>query len=431
MVKETLLYDRLGISTTSNEAEIKKAYKKAALKWHPDKNPNNKEEANTKFQEISQSFDILSDPTKRSNYDKFGMDAINNEGSSGMNPEDIFSQFFGGGNPFGGGSPFGAGGPFGGGGGPFSGGGPFGGGNNQETKENININLEVDLKSIYNEKNVKISYDKKIYCKDCEGTGNKNKISPKCKGCDGQGKTIRVVQMGPMISQQIQACNSCRGTGKATSKKEDNCITCNGKSYNTSKVEIPLPLKNGLNSGNRISLRGQGHDFKNYKTDLLITIKVVEDKMFKRVDEDLITVVNLELFQSLLGFNKLITHMDGKIINISTDTTTKHDSLRRIKGKGMRNLENGKIGDLIIKFKIKYPNIDDYSKEELTILKKLLSKKCKNEITLENEITTNKQFSEKFEKCNLESLSDNQTKFRESNSKPTSNEEDVQGCVQQ
>ena len=425
MVKETLLYDRLGIPSNASESEIKKAYRKGALKWHPDKNPNNKEEANKKFQEISQAFEVLSDSSKRSTYDNFGLDGINDNGGPRMNPEDIFSQFFGGGSPFGAGGPFGGGNPFGG--GPFQ----FPGGNNQVKREDININLEVDLRSIYNEKNVKISFDRKIFCKGCEGTGNKNKISPKCSSCDGQGKTVRVVQMGPMISQQIQPCKVCRGTGKANTKEEDKCKTCNGKSYNLQKIEIPLPLKNGLNNGNRICLEGQCHHLKEYNSDLLINIQVLDDKMFKRVNDDLITIVNLEIYQSMLGFNKLITHMNGNIINISSNTITKHDSMKRIKGKGMRNLQNGKTGDLVIKFKIKYPNIDDYNEEEKTLLKKLLSKKCKNELTLEKEIVTNKEFSTKFEKCNLDDLSDQQSKFKESTNKSNLNDDEVPGCVQQ
>ena len=101
MVKETKYYDLLGLKPNASDNEIKKAYKKSALRWHPDKNRDNPEEASKKFQEISQAFEVLSDPQKRSNYDQFGEDAIKNEGGHNMNPEDIFSQFFGGASPFG------------------------------------------------------------------------------------------------------------------------------------------------------------------------------------------------------------------------------------------------------------------------------------------------------------------------------------------
>lgn len=425
MVKETTLYDRLEVPTSASESEIKKAYKKAALKWHPDKNPNNKEEANKKFQEISEAFDILSDSSKRSTYDSLGMQGVNDDGP-GINPEDIFSQFFGGGSPFGGG-PFG-GGPFGG--NPF---GPqFGGfsqNNNQTKKEDIHLNLKVDIRSIYNEKVINVTFDRKIYCKKCDGTGNKNKINPKCSACDGQGKTVRVVQMGPMISQQIQPCHVCKGTGKAPVNSNDICKECDGKSYNVSKVTIKLPLRNGLSEGHKIQLENEGHHFKDHKTNLIISLKIQDDKMFKRINDDLVTLVNLELYQAILGFNKLITHLDGKILNISSDKVTKHDSTKRIIGRGMKNLENGKTGDLIIKFKIKYPDTSKLDSNEISALKNILTKDCKNEVLLEKEILTNKDFSKQFIKCTMDELSDNQSVNSGKNN--SQNEDESPGCVQQ
>ena len=125
--------------------------------------------------------------------------------------------------------------------------------------------------------------------------------------------------------------------------------------------------------------------------------------------------------------------MDGKIINISSKGQTKHDSYKRIKGKGMKNLEKGNTGDLIIKFKIKYPTSEDYNEEEISTLKKILSKKCKNELTLEKEIQTNKDFATKFEKCKLEDLSDKQTNISNNSKDNRQNVDDDEtpGCVQQ
>ena len=107
MVKDSELYDRLGVSPSSNENEIKKAYRKLSVKYHPDKNPDDKENATKKFQQISEAYSVLSDSEKRQQYDQFGMDALKEGGGPSMNPEDLFSQFFGGSSPFGGGSPFG------------------------------------------------------------------------------------------------------------------------------------------------------------------------------------------------------------------------------------------------------------------------------------------------------------------------------------
>jgi DnaJ homolog subfamily A member 2 len=423
MVKDTKLYDVLGISTTSNDSEIKKAYRKMSIKWHPDKNLDNKEKATQEFQKISEAYDILSDSSKRSTYDKFGMDGINNDGGPNVNPEEMFSQFFGGG-----------GNPFGGGGGMF-GGGMFGGNQQpQQEKENINLTLKTELRSIYNNQPINITYDQKIYCKDCEGTGNKNKVSPKCSDCDGKGQIVRIVQMGPMITQQVQQCQRCKGSGKSQNNSIDNCNKCIGKSYIINKISKIIPLKNGLNNGHKIHLEGEGHHFKDHKTDVIISIKITEDSVFKRLDDDLVTIINLELFQSLFGFTKLISHMDNKIINVSSTEQTKQDTYKKITGKGMTNLETGKKGDLIINFRINYPNLSDYSNDDITILKNLLSKNYKKEVLLESEITNNKEFSTKFEKLSLTTVSNNQQNIIDSqkSSKPIrDNNHPQQGCTQQ
>merc|ERR1711871_1613766 len=155
MVRDTKLYDRLSVSPSASENDIKKAYRKLSIKWHPDKNPNNKEEATKQFQQISEAYSVLSDSEKRQQYDQMGMDFVNNQsGGQGFDPSDIFSQFFGGNSPFGGGSPFG-----------FN----FGGGQQrQRRQEDINIKVNVTLEQIYNEESIDIHYSQKVYCKDSD-----------------------------------------------------------------------------------------------------------------------------------------------------------------------------------------------------------------------------------------------------------------------
>ena len=422
MVKDSSLYNTLGISPNANENEIKKAYKKMAIKWHPDKNKDEPEKATKEFQKISEAFSILSDKDKRSAYDKFGMDGVNDNGGPNINPEDIFSQFFGGGSPFGG-NPFQ--------GSPFESHFNFGGGPQQEKREDINLTVKVDLKSIYNEKVIDITFDQKINCDKCDGTGNKNKISPKCPDCDGRGKVMRVMQIGPMITQQVQPCQSCRGTGKKKIDSSDICKQCDGKSYNIVKKTIKLPLKNGLEENHSIQMKGEGHRFKDHKTDLIINVKITEDNLFKRVDNNLITTVTLELYQGLFGFDKLITLMDDRIIHISSKTQTIDGSLKVIKGKGMKNLSNGITGDLIIKFKVKYPDLNNYSKEELNTVKNILSKNNKKELLLENNILNNKEFSSKFKKFELEEISDKQKYNKNTSNQRSNNNSEVPECVHQ
>lgn len=371
MVKDTKLYDVLGVKTDAKDNDLKKAYHKLSIKWHPDKNPDNKEEATTKFQEISEAYSILSDPEKRSMYDQIGMDFIKNQdGGPGMDPSDIFSQFFGGNSPFGG-APFGF---------NFNQGKP-----NQEKNDDIQIKLNVTLSQIYNEETINVNYPQKIYCKDSDGTGSKRKIKPKCPDCNGQGKKVQVVRMGPMIQQMIQDCQKCRGSGIFISP-EDKCDSCSGKGYTVKSKTIQLPLRNGLDNGNKIQLEKKGNHFKDGKTNLIIQINVLPDNTFKRDGSTLITEVKLELYQSLFGFDKVVKHLDGSLLHISSSSKIEDGDSRIIRNKGMMDLRTKKHGDLLIIFKVNYPKVDNYEVEEINILKKLLSKNCQNEIETEDKI---------------------------------------------
>lgn len=375
MVKETKLYELLEVSPNCNDSDLKKAYRKMSIKWHPDKNPNSVEEATKKFQEISESFSILSDPEKRKIYDQFGKEGMEQMNSGpDIDPNDIFSQFFAGNNPFGGNGPFG---------GSFN----FGFNQNRESKkEHITKEIKVSLKSVYNEETISIKYEYKSYCRDCDGTGNVNKIVPTCDSCNGSGVQVRIQRMGPMISQQTIPCPDCKGTGKKYTKKEDICKECDGKSYHIKERSINLPLKNGLSSGNKIHLESMGHEFKDYNTDLFLTIIITDNEKFERNGDDLVTNVEIELFQSLFGFHKIISHLNGKLININSKELTKDNTYRKIKGLGMKNLSNGKTGDLILKFIIKFPDVSNYDDNEKKSLVTLLSKNCPKEIKLEKEI---------------------------------------------
>ena len=408
MVRDTKLYDELGVSPNASESELKKAYRKLSVKWHPDKNPNNKEEATKKFQEISEAYSILSDPEKRSTYDQVGMDFVKNQsGGPGMDPSDIFSQFFGGNSPFGGGSPFGF--SFGGRGGP-----------QQKRQEDINVKINVTLEQIYNEEFVDINYPQKVYCKDSDGTGTKSKKEPICPDCNGQGKKVQVVRMGPMIQQMVQDCQKCRGTGKFV-PENDKCPSCSGKGFNVKTKSLRIPLRNGLERGNKIQLEKKGHQLKDGKTDLIIVIDEIPHKNFKRDGSNLITEVTLELYQSLFGFDKIIKHLDGTNLHISSSSKIEDGDIKRIVNKGMMNLKTKIPGDLFIVFKVKYPNTDKYSLEEINTMKTLLSKNHKEELQLEKDI---KEGNVKSTKTILEDGDINRQETNDS-------EEGQPQCVQQ
>lgn len=375
MTKDTILYDRLNIKSNASESEIKKGYRKASLKWHPDKNTNNKEEATLKFQEINEAYSILSDKEKRNLYDQIGIDILKNENmNNDFDPSDIFEQFFGNMNNVGNfGFPFG-----------FS-----NNDNHQKKKENCIYKLSVTLEQIYNEEKININYNQKIYCKKCNGTGAKSGRKSLCTQCDGKGKVIKVVRMGPMVQQMVSICESCNGQGKKININ-DICETCNGKTYYVKSKKILIPLKNGLNTGNKIRFERKGHIFKNEKTDLIIEIIQIEHKKFKRNDSDLILEIELKLYQSLIGFDKIIEHLDKRKLHISYRDIIKEGDIKIIKDEGLDNLQNGTKGDLHIIFTVKYPKLKNLSKKDSELLKVLLAKTEEEEVDNETKIISNK-----------------------------------------
>ena len=208
MVHDTVLYDRLEIKPDVDDSEIKKAYRKLSFKWHPDKNPNDKEKATKMFQDISEAFTILSDGDKRAAYDRDGYESLKNPGGmpSNFNPMDIFSQFFGNSGGFNG----------------FSGFNGFGGfeqPQQQVQMEHCMVEKEVTLEDLYCQRSVTISFKQKSYCKKCDGNGTKDGTKSSCKGCNGAGRKIQVIKTGNMIQQMIGACNECNGSGEGVNKQ--------------------------------------------------------------------------------------------------------------------------------------------------------------------------------------------------------------------
>jgi DnaJ family protein A protein 2 len=372
MVKDTVLYDRLGVPPTASEDEILRAFKRMAVKTHPDKNPDDPD-ANKKFQEVNQAKDILADPDKRNVYDQIGMEFINNEASGGhpdgVNPADIFNMFNGGS-----GHHFST---------SFS---HFGGGR-QEQKENITINQEVTLEQIYNQESIHILFKQKHICLKCDGNGTKDGTPSKCSTCNGNGIVIQRIQMGPMIQQIQTVCPQCRGSCKFVCD-DNKCNYCNGECYNLKDVKTQIPLKNGLSNGQQILLKGHGHHLKEGKTDLIIVINEKEHSNFKRNGNDLIISVELKLYQALFGFDKIIEHLDKRKLYISHNGKTEYNTLRKISNEGMNILNTNTKGDLIIKFNINLPICaSEISNKLLYLLKTIDQDETNNEVLIKNNKT--------------------------------------------
>ena len=292
-------------------------------------------------------------------------------------------------------------------------------GNNRNKQEDCYIKKSVTLKQIYTEEKVKINFEQKNYCKSCDGTKSKNKISQKCKDCDGKGQVMKVVRMGPMIQQVLTVCPNCRGKGEILND-DDLCTKCDGRGYKLKIKNLVIPLKNGLKTGNKIKMEGKGHNFKDHKTDLIIEIIELPDKIFKRNDNDLIIELEIKLYQSLIGFNKIIRHLDDKEIYINHKDIIKEGDIKVIKGLGMNELSSDKKGDLNIVFSVKYPDLNKLSKNESDTLKVLLAKTEKNELESESQIFKNK---DKLKKYDLLDVNVDNFKNEEENNE--------QNCVQQ
>jgi DnaJ family protein A protein 2 len=374
MVKDNMLYDLLGVQSNASAGEIDKAYKKLALKYHPDKNRDNLEEASKKLQEINQAKEILLNPEKRNMYDQVGMDYVNGTvpQQQHVNPEDLFGMF-GGGFP-GGGFP----------------GNPFMNARRQQQqqqqKENIVINKEVTLEEIYNEVVVPVNFEQKHYCAQCKGEGTKDGKSSKCSTCDGHGIVIRIIQQGPLIQQIQTPCNSCYGSGKIKNNV-DNCTSCNGECYKMKDVKANIPLKNGLSHGQQIQIPHHGHNLKEGKSDLIIIINEKQHSVFKRKGNDLFITVELKLFQAIYGFNKIIDHLDKRKLHISHTGKTENDTVKKISSEGMHILNgSGGKGDLYIKFLIKLPSLDNFeiSSKLQYLLRTLDEEESNNEVIIKN-----------------------------------------------
>ena len=414
MVKDTKLYDRLGVSPTASESELKKAYRKLSMKWHPDKNPDNKQEANDKFAEINEAYAILSNAEKRQMYDQVGIDMLKNgaEGPS-IDPNQIFEQFFGGMGGMGGMGGFGF---------PF---GHMGRGQRQAKQEHCVIEKEIELEDIFNEKKITISYTQKVYCKTCDGNGTKNKSASQCPECNGKGQKVQTRQMGPMVQQMVIPCNKCNGSGEYI-ESGNRCSDCSGNKFIVRTKNLELPLKKGLSEGNQIKLVGKGHQFKTGKTDLIIVIKEKAHAQFKRDDSDLHTEVHIKLYQALFGFSKTIQHLDNRTLLLKYNKIIKGDVILGIQNEGMYDL-NGNRGNMYIHITIDYPEISTLDENERNVLKKLLIKTEVKEYQQELKVIVD---SNKLQPVKLKEVNFQRAQHKHRNEQV--HEEDGQpNCVQQ
>lgn len=324
-------YEVLGVSKSASADEIKKAYRKLAIKYHPDKNPGDKG-AEEKFKEAAEAYEVLSDENKKARYDQFGhagMGGAAGGGYGGMNMEDIFSQF---GDIFG--SGFGGFGGFGGGGRP------------QQVKgSNLRVRIKLTLEEIFNgaQKTLKVKR-----MKLAEGVTSKT-----CPTCNGRGVQMKVMNtvFGQMQTQAT--CDRCQGLGKVADKIPAGA-DAQGLIRTEEEVSIKIPA--GARDGIQLSVRGKGNDapFGGVPGDLLVVIEEEEDKNIKREGDNLHQDLYISFAEAALGCSKEIPMVSGKV-KVKIDAGTQSGKILRLAGKGLQSLDSYHKGDMFVHINVWTP----------------------------------------------------------------------------
>lgn len=343
------LYEVLEIKQDASEDEIKKSYRKLALKYHPDKNQDksDKQEIEEKFKEISRAYEVLSNPEKRKRYDMTG--DVNDNAQGGINPEDIFRQFFGGAN--------------------F----PFNFASSQQSRKThpIKENIDISLEDLYCKNIIKKEINVNKICTTCKGSGIKtssDKCSSKCSNCDGKGMKVTVRQIGPMIQHMQGPCDKCKGSG-VWIEEGDRCLQCNG---NRVVKEIRVLdfdfeknkdlIKAFSQQSNNTVLVGAGNEYPDQENgDVILVVNHKPHEKYTLKDNiHLHTAVTISLLEALTGPTIYVTKLNGEKMEIKINSIVEPNQVITVDGEGLSYPD--KKGNLYITINIQFPkkiNLDD------------------------------------------------------------------------
>ena len=353
-------YEILGVAKGSGADEIKKAYRKIALQFHPDRNPGNKE-AEEKFKEAAEAYDVLSNPDKRAQYDRFGHAPMGGGqggyggGPGGMRMEDIFSNF---GDVFGD-DAFGS----------FFGGGRQGGQRHSGTRgANLRIKLKMDFGEIANGANKKIKVKKHVACNTCGGNGAKDKSSIQtCTGCGGTGQVRRVTNTFLGQMQTVTTCPTCNGEGTSITQK---CGACKGEGRMYGEETLSLDIPAGVQDGMQLSMSGRGNagERGGPPGDLLILIEEEQHESLIRRDLDVVYILHVSFPEAVLGTQAEVPTIDGKA-KIKIPPGTQSGKIFRLKGKGFPAFQSYEKGDELVEVNVWSPT--SLTNDERDMLEKL------------------------------------------------------------
>ncbi|KAF2070999.1 hypothetical protein CYY_007675 [Polysphondylium violaceum] len=357
-------YDILGVARDASETDIKKAYRKLAIKYHPDKNQD--PAAVDKFKEITVAYEVLTDSEKRGIYDKYGEEGLQqNGGGPGFSPDDIFSQFFGGGG-------------FGGGFGGFGG----RGGRRERKGEPLQHVLKVSLEDLYKGKISKLALQKNSKCQECDGKGANSKSADaikKCDDCHGNGIKVQLRSIGPGMVQKLQTqCPTCKGEGNIIREK-DRCVKCKGNKTVQEKKTLEVNIDKGMKHAQKIVFSEEG-DYESpdiVPGDVIVVLQQKEHPVFTREGDDLVMDHKITLLEALTGFTFYIQHLDGRVLVVKSKPSEilKPGDIKCIYNEGMpgykRPFEKGR---LFIRFDVQFPANGSITPENAKLLEKILPK---------------------------------------------------------
>ena len=344
-------YEVLGVDRNASANDIKKAYRKLAIQYHPDKNPGDKE-AEEKFKEAAEAYSVLSDADKKARYDQFGFEGVSGAGAggfsgAGMDMNDIFSMF---GDIFGGR-------------GGFSGFGGFGGGSSAPQKHrgnDLRVKAKLTLQEIANGTTKKFKLKKYVACTHGNGSGAEGNSYETCPECKGTGRIIRTQQSFFGMMRSEVACPHCGGEGKIIKNK---CSHCHGEGIVLGEEVVEIQIPAGVVEGMQLSMRGKGNAGKRngINGDLLIVIEEEKHPELIRDENDLIYSLLLDIPTATLGGFAEIPTIDGKA-KVTIDPGTQPGKVLRLRGKGLPTLNGYGKGDIVVNISVYIPEV--LSKEE-------------------------------------------------------------------
>lgn len=355
-------YEILGVSENASDNDIKQAYKKMALKWHPDKNPQNKADAEKKFKEIAVAYETLKDPEKRQIYNKYGEEGVKNGHAQSQSMEDVMrhlQEMFGGGGRE---------------------------SDDEQVKsgsnEDIELTKELTLEELYTEKTVKETITRQLLCKSCNGHGSNDGRDHKCGQCDGNGHVFRVISRPPMIQRIQERCSKCAGSGSSLTQS-NKCRSCDGAKTVSDTKEITVKINAGECNKSHVIISGEGNEYldnrgNKHRSDVVLEIRETPHKIFKRKfaitgkkefcdPADLLHDIKITLAESICGIDKKIKNVNGTELAFKYTEHLKENDIIVIPGKGMPVIdEAGKFGDVYIRIlEIEKQDIDSATKSRI------------------------------------------------------------------